>query len=62
MICKIRALKDFAKYTGKRLYWSHFFINLQALQSLALRVSEFLNLEIQCPYLHSSEEIHIKLG
>ena len=62
MFSKIRILKDFAKYTVKQLCWSHFLINLQALQSLALRVSEFLILETQCLYLHSSEEMHIKPG
>ena len=62
MFSKIRILKDFAKYTVKQLCWSHFLINLQALQALALRVSEFLILETQCLYLHSSEEMHIKPG
>ena len=50
MFSKIRILKDFAKYTVKHLCWSHFLINLQALQALALRVSEFLILETQCLY------------
>ena len=62
MFSKIPILKDFAKYTVKHLCWSHFLINLQALQALALRVSEFLILETQCLYLHSSEEMHIKPG
>ena len=62
MFCKIRILKDFAKYTVKHLCRSHCLINLQALQALALRVSGFLILETQCLYLNSSEEMHVKPG